>query len=121
MPVMKKWIVTGGIGTGKSSFCQTLKRLMPELVLFSSDDAVHQAYELPEVRNRIAAALGIKQMPGSNPEAFRAKVREAVIEAPAARKRLEQILHPHVWTELKKLETSPTEWGGKVLVAEVPL
>ncbi len=118
---MKKWIVTGGIGTGKSSFCQTLQRLMPELVLFSSDEAVHQAYESPEVRNRISAALGIKQVPGSNPEVFRAKVREAVIDAPAARKRLEQILHPHVWAELRKTETEAAETGGKVLVAEVPL
>ena len=117
---MKKWIVTGGIGTGKSSFCQMLKRLMPEMSLFSSDEAVHEAYASPEVRQRIANVLGIKH-PGGDPDAFRARVREQVLEAPAARKRLEQILHPHVWTELEKQEKSAAKGGIKVLVAEVPL
>lgn len=117
---MKKWIVTGGIGTGKTSFCQTLKRLMPELSLFSSDEAVHQAYASTEVRLRIATALGMKQPPG-DPEAFRTRVRELVLEAPVARKRLEQILHPHVWAELEKQEKFAAEGGVKVLVAEVPL
>ena len=117
---MKKWIVTGGIGTGKSSFCQTLKRCMPELVLFSSDEAVHRAYESPDIRAQIAQVLGISQA-SDDPYAFRTLVREAVIGVPVARKRLEQILHPQVWKELEKQEQAAAEAGAKVLVAEVPL
>ncbi len=118
---MKKWIVTGGIGTGKSSFCQALKRLMPGMLLFSSDDSVHAAYESKEVRAKIAAALGFKSPDDEASDAFRARVRDAVIADAAARKRLEAVLHPHVWKDLEKVETTGRETGAKVLVAEVPL
>ncbi len=118
---MKKWIVTGGIGTGKSSFCQALKRALPDLQLFSSDDAVHRAYESPAVRSRIATALRISGGGVGDPAAFRSQVREVVVADPAARERLEGILHPHVWEELAEVQKAASGAGVKVLVAEVPL
>jgi dephospho-CoA kinase len=118
---MKRWIVTGGIGTGKSSFCQALKKGLPEgVALFSSDEAVHRAYESPEVRACIATALGLLK-PDDDPAAFRKVVREAVVGVPAARKRLEAILHPFVWAAMEEAKQAAEQAGAKVLVAEVPL
>lgn len=93
---------------------------MPDLVLFSSDEAVHRAYAVPEVRAEIAAALGIQNVEGES-RSFRSEVRKAVLDDPAARKNLEEILHPYVWAELEVLEEEATKAGVKVLVAEVPL
>ena len=93
---------------------------MAELVLFSSDEAVHRAYEVPEVRDEIVRLLGMPRAHGS-PEEFRAQVREVVTESPEARQKLESILHPYVWAELEILESAALEAGVKVLVAEVPL
>ena len=117
---MRKWIITGGIGTGKSSFCAALKRSLPGLQVFSSDEAVHQAYQSEEVRSRIAVALGITGI-ADDPGVFRSKVRDAVIDDAAARRSLEGILHPYVWEELERAQIAGCEAGGKVLVAEVPL
>ena len=117
---MRKWIITGGIGTGKSSFCQVLKRLMPEAVLFSSDESVHRAYEVPEVREELASSLGLATTEGSA-EDFRAEVRKVVVAQPESRKKLEAVLHPYVWAELEILEAEAVKAGVNVLVAEVPL
>ena len=120
--IVKTWIITGGIGTGKSTFAKCLSRHLGECgIAFSADAAVHEAYEKSEVRREIAQRLELifdDQEPG---DAFRRKVRAAVLETPEHRLLIEGILHPLVWEAYGKAVKRGGREGRKVLVAEVPL
>lgn len=119
---MKTWIITGGIGTGKSAFAKCLNRHLGERVIaFSADAAVHRAYEKPEVRREIAHRLGLAFDEQERDDVFRGRVRTAVLEAPSQRRVIEGILHPLVWEAYGEAVERGGREGRKVLVAEVPL
>lgn len=119
---MKTWIVTGGIGTGKSAFAKCLNRhLDASGIFFSADAAVHVAYEALEVRQEIASRLGLAFDDQERGGAFRGRVRAALLQTPGYRQVIEGILHPLVWTAYADTVERGHQEGRKVLVAEVPL
>jgi dephospho-CoA kinase len=87
--------ITGGICTGKSTFCECLREILPAAKFFNADQAAHALVELPEVKQEIRDEFGSGIF--SSDEALnRAKLR-AIIFGDATRKRaLEQILHPRI-------------------------
>ena len=87
--------ITGGICTGKSTFCGCLREILPAAKFFNADEAAHALVELPEVKQEIRAEFGSGIF--SSDEALnRAKLR-AIIFGDATRKRaLERILHPRI-------------------------
>jgi dephospho-CoA kinase len=87
--------ITGGICTGKSTFCECLRQVVPAAKFFNADEAAHALVELPEVKQEIRAEFGSGIF--SSDEALnRAKLR-AIIFGDATRKRaLERILHPRI-------------------------
>ena len=111
--------ITGGICTGKSTFCECLREILPAAKFFNADEAARALVELPEVKQEIRSQFGSGIF--SSDEALnRAKLR-AMIFGDATRKRaLERILHPRIrrqWrAEAKRHRNSPD-----FFFADIPL
>ena len=111
--------ITGGICTGKSTFCECLREILPAAKFFNADQAAHALVELPEVKQEIREKFGSGVF--SSDEALnRAKLR-AIVFADATKKgALERILHPRIrrqWrAEAKKHRNSPD-----FFFADIPL
>src|SRR5205809_5581248 len=111
--------ITGGICTGKSTFCECLRAILPTAKFFNADEAAHALVELPEVKQEIREKFGSSVF-SSDGALNRAKLR-AIIFGEATRKRaLERILHPRIrsqWrAEAKKHRNSP-----EFFFADIPL
>jgi dephospho-CoA kinase len=111
--------ITGGICTGKSTFCECLREILPAAKFFNADQAAHALVELPEVKQEIRDEFGSGIF--SSDEALnRAKLR-AIIFGDATRKRaLDRILHPRIrrqWrAEAERHRNSPD-----FFFADIPL
>ena len=111
--------ITGGICTGKSTFCGCLREILPAAKFYNADEAAHALVELPEVKQEIRAEFGSGIF--SSDEALnRAKLR-AIVFGDATRKRaLERILHPRIrrqWrAEAERHRNSPD-----FFFADIPL
>jgi dephospho-CoA kinase len=87
--------ITGGISTGKSTFCDCLRELLPAAKFFSADLAAHSVAELPEVKQEIRDVFGGGVF-SSTGDLNRAKLRAIVFADATKRRSLEQILHPRI-------------------------
>src|SRR5207253_5170453 len=111
--------ITGGISTGKSSFSDCLREILPGARFFNADEAAHAVVELPEIKQKLRTEFGSGVFSrGGNLN--REKLR-AIIFSDATRKRaLERILHPRIrrqWrTEAKRHRNSP-----EFFFADIPL
>jgi dephospho-CoA kinase len=111
--------ITGGISTGKSTFCECLREILPAAKFFNADQAAHALVEVPEVKQEVRAEFGSGIF--SSDEALnRAKLR-AIIFGDATKKRaLDRILHPRIrrqWrAEAEKHRNSPD-----FFFADIPL
>ena len=111
--------ITGGISTGKSTFCECLREIFPAAKFFNADQAAHTLVQLPEVKQEIRAEFGAGVF-SRNGDLNRETLR-AIIFADATKKRaLERILHPRIrsqWrAEAKKHRNSPD-----FFFADIPL
>ena len=111
--------ITGGISTGKSTFVEYLRELLPTATFFDADEAVHAVLNGPEVQKQIRRGFGVRVFSTSG-DLNRAKLR-AIVFANANKKRaLERILHPRIrrqWrAEAKRHRNSP-----KFFFADIPL
>jgi dephospho-CoA kinase len=111
--------ITGGISTGKSTFCECLREVLPAAKFFNADEAAHVLLALSEVKREIRAEFG-RYVFSKDGDLNRTKLR-AIVFADASRKRaLERILHPRIrrqWrTEAKEHRNSP-----KFFFADIPL
>src|ERR1044072_7022409 len=50
--------ITGGISTGKSTFCDCLREIVPAAKFFDADLAAHSLAELPEMKQEILGEFG---------------------------------------------------------------
>jgi dephospho-CoA kinase len=103
--------ITGGISTGKSTFCACLREIVPNAKFFDADQAAHQLVDLdPEVKKEIRREFG-SAIFSVDRELNREKLRHIVFTNAAKRRALEQILHPRIrrqWsTEAETLHNSP--------------
>lgn len=111
--------VTGGIGSGKSTFSKMLAAHLGAR-LFDADSAARELLESdPAVRERITTELFAEAYsPDGKPD--RAAIRRLVFHDPAAKTRLESILHPRIrerWTQL----AAECRQDDTPLVVEIPL
>jgi dephospho-CoA kinase len=111
--------LTGGIGAGKSTALAAFERLgCPTL---SSDVIVHELYREPGVRAAVAEHFG-RGVLGDDGEVTRAALGARVFADPAARRWLEQLLHPRVAAALERWRREQeAAHPGALLVHEVPL
>jgi dephospho-CoA kinase len=111
--------ITGGISTGKSTFCECLREITSAAKFFNADEAAHDLVELPEVKQEIRGEFGSSVF-SPDGDLNREKLR-AIVFGDATRKRaLEQILHPRIrrqWrAEAKRHRNSPD-----FFFADIPL
>jgi dephospho-CoA kinase len=111
--------ITGGISTGKSTFCECVREIFPAAKFFNADQAAHALVQLPQVKQKIRADFG-SDVFSRDGDLNREKLR-AIIFADATKKRaLEGILHPRIrsqWrAEAKKHRNSPD-----FFFADIPL
>jgi dephospho-CoA kinase len=111
--------ITGGISTGKSTFCNCLLEVVPSAKFFDADLAAHSLAELPEVREEILHQFGSGVFSRGG-DLNRAKLRAIVFGSAAKRRALEQILHPRIrrqWmAQAEKHRNSPD-----FFFADIPL
>ena len=124
--------ITGGISTGKSTFCDCLREIVPAAKFFDADQAARSLVELPEVKQEILGQFG-SDVFSPDGDLNRTKLRAIVFADATKRRALEQILHPRIrrqWiAEAKKHRNSPDfffadipllyETGGETLCERV--
>jgi dephospho-CoA kinase len=111
--------ITGGISTGKSTFCECLRRRLPTAKFFNADAAAHVLLELSEVKREIRAEFG-SHVFSRDGDLNRANLRAMVFGDATKRRALERVLHPRIrrqWrTEAKRHRNSPN-----FFFADIPL
>jgi dephospho-CoA kinase len=124
--------ITGGISTGKSTFCDCLREIVPAAKFFDADQAGRSLVELPEVKQEILGQFG-SDVFSPDGDLNRTKLRAIVFADATKRRVLEQILHPRIrrqWiAEAKRHRNSPDfffadipllyETGGETLCEQV--
>jgi dephospho-CoA kinase len=111
--------ITGGVSTGKTTFLECVRELLPIATFFDADEAAHALLNRPEVQKQIRREFGARVFSSSG-DLNRAKVRAIVFGDAAKRRALEQILHPRIrrqWrAEAKRHRNSPN-----FFFADIPL
>ena len=111
--------ITGGISTGKSTFCDCLREIIPAAKFFDADRAAHSLAELPEVKQEILGEFG-REVFSPEGDLNRAKLRAIILTNATKRRSLEQILHPRIrrqWmAQAKRHHNSPD-----FFFADIPL
>jgi len=86
--------ITGGISTGKSTFCECLGDILPGARFFDADRAARELVELEEVRRELVGAFGNQIF--ANGHLNRVALRAIVFGDSAKKNALEKILHPRI-------------------------
>ena len=92
MPVIG---ITGGISTGKTTFCDCLGEILPAARFFNADQAAHELVELEEVKQELLRKFGLRVF-SRNGDLNRAALRALIFKNASKRIALEQILHPRI-------------------------
>jgi dephospho-CoA kinase len=111
--------VTGGISSGKSSFCAYLRELLPSAKFFDADEAAHQLVDLAEVKKAIRSEFGAEVFSGDG-DLNRPALRAIVFGDAAKKRALEQILHPSIrrqWSALAETHRNSPDF----FFADIPL
>ena len=111
--------ITGGISTGKSTFCDCLREILQEAKFFNADETAHALIELPEVKQKIRVEFGSSVFSRTG-DLNREKLRAIIFSDATKRRALELILHPRIrrqWrAEAKEHRNSPD-----FFFADIPL
>ena len=88
--------ITGGISTGKTTFCECLRELCPDAKFFNADQGARELVDLdPEVKEELLREFGPETYyPGG--DLNRERLRAIVFQDAAKKSALEQILHPRI-------------------------
>src|SRR5947209_17969258 len=111
--------ITGGISTGKSTFCECLREILPSAKFFDADEVARQLVDLDDVKQELLAQFGFGIFSRSG-DLNREAVRTIIFQDAAKKQALELILHPRIrrqWrSEADKHRTSP-----EFFFADIPL
>lgn len=111
--------ITGGISTGKSSFLQCLRHLVPAARFFDADAAARELVDRdPEVRGLIEREFGAAVY--SSGDLNRGAIRIIVFADAEKKRALEQILHPRIRRQWS-LEAESHRNSAELFFADIPL
>src|SRR6266576_4843683 len=111
--------ITGGISTGKSTFVECLRELLPVATFFDADQATHAILDQPEVEKQIRREFGARVFSTAG-DLNRTKLR-AIVFADATKKRaLERILHPRIRRQWRT-EAKGHRSSRNFFFADIPL
>jgi dephospho-CoA kinase len=117
MPVIG---ITGGISTGKTTFCQCLREISPTAAFFDADQAARDLADRdPEVRELIKRAFGASIF-SADGGLNRAEMRSIVFADAEKKRALEQILHPRIRRQWS-LEAESRRHSADLFFADIPL
>src|SRR5205807_5868664 len=111
--------ITGGISTGKSTFVECLREVLPEATFFDADAAVHKLFDRPEVQKDIQREFGTRVF-STVGDLNRAKLRAIVFSDATKKCALERILHPRIrrqWRTVAKEHRNSPDF----FFADIPL
>lgn len=124
---MTSWIVTGGLGCGKSAVVSLLGRVgLAGLTAFSCDREAGRLMQDASIMAQLEGSFGasvIEQDP-SSPDGRRISrswLRQVIFSDPVQRHALEKIMHPRILEALEMERVRVREGGGELFLAEVPL
>ncbi len=110
--------ITGGIATGKSSFSNTLRPLLPAATFFDADQAARELTDHDaEVQALIREIFG-RAIYSAEGDLNRAALRAIVFADPEKKRALEQILHPRIrrqWSAESRRDST------ELFLADIPL
>ena len=117
MPVIG---ITGGISTGKTTFCECLRELVPAAAFFDADRAARDLAEHdPEVRELIGREFGAAIFSAKG-DLNREEMRSIVFADAEKKRALEQILHPRIRRQWS-LEAESRRNSTDLFFADIPL
>jgi len=112
--------ITGGIATGKTSFCECLREVLPAAKYFNADTSAHELTgNDPEVKAQLREKFGAEIFSG-NGDLNRAALRAIVFGDAEKKSVLEQILHPRIrqqWSDA----AATSRKSGDLFLADIPL
>ncbi len=110
--------LVGGVGAGKS----TVARLMAEegCRVVDADRIAHAVLRRPEIKARIREAFGAGVF-GPDGEVDRRRLGEVVFADPAARARLEAVVHPPILARLRRAIARARAARPRAVVLDAPL
>lgn len=112
--------ITGGISTGKTTFCGYLRGVLPDAKIFDADAAARELVDRdPEVKREIQDRFGA-DIYSSAGDLNRARLRATVFADARQRRLLEGILHPRIrlqWSDLAQRYRESSEF----FFADIPL
>src|SRR5438876_1758132 len=112
--------ITGGISTGKTTFCDCLREIIPAATFFNADQAARDLAERdPGVRELIAREFG-PAVYSENGHLNRAEIRSIVFADAEKKRALEQILHPRIRRQWS-LEAESRRSSNELFFADIPL
>jgi len=112
--------ITGGVGTGKSSFLHALLRRFPA-ESFDADRCVHELLDGdPAVQERIKERFGAEVV-ATDGSLNRQALREIVFHDDRARRTLEEIIHPEVHRRWQPLAEASRGTPSALLYLDIPL
>jgi len=111
--------ITGGISTGKSTFCDCLKEILPAAKFFDADAVARQLVDLEEVKQELLAKFGFGIF-SRNGDLNREALRAIIFQDAAKRRALEQILHPRIRRQWS-VEADRRRRSPEFFFADIPL
>ena len=115
---MKTIVVTGGIASGKSSFCALLESR--DTLFLDCDSLVSHLLKKEEIKKKIDA-LSDENFRNSDLSLNKEKLREKLFLDTSFRFSLENILHPLVHEELLAVQKKVVILNTSLFVVEIPL
>jgi dephospho-CoA kinase len=111
--------ITGGISTGKSTFCECLNEILPAAKFFDADEVARQLVDLEEVKQELLAQFGFGIF-ARNGDLNREAVRTIIFQDAAKKSALEQILHPRIRRQWS-VEADKHRTSSEFFFADIPL
>jgi len=112
--------ITGGISSGKTTFCECLREIIPTATFFDADQAARDlSARDPEVRELIGREFGEGIFSASG-DLNRAQMRSIVFADADKKRALEQILHPRIRRQWS-LEAESRRNSADLFFADIPL
>lgn len=114
-----KIAVTGSAGSGKSIVCEAFEKI--GLAVLDCDIIARQVVEPGTPGFNAVVGLFGKGAVLESGELNRPELRQRIINDPSLRKKMEDILHPQILTEMKRQMNVAAQKGFKSVAVEVPL
>src|SRR6266581_4996589 len=111
--------ITGGISTGKSTFCECLREILPAAKFFDADAVARHLVDLEEVKQELLAKFGLGIF-SRNGDLNRDAVRAIIFQDAVKRQALEQILHPRIRRQWS-VEADRHRTSSQFFFADIPL